>query len=89
MPVIKRIITPDGERFMYYCLACNGNCWFDLKSWKWDLDYDQPTVGPSIVHQSRSGEKCHSCITRGVIEYLGDSTHAMAGTKVDMIPLEL
>lgn len=89
MSVIKRVITPDGERFMYYCVACNGNCWFDLKSWKWDMDYDYPTVGPSVLHQSRSGEKCHSFISRGVIEYLSDSTHSMSGTKVDMIPLEL
>lgn len=88
MSVIKRVVTEDGERFMYYCMACNGHCWFDLKSWKWDMNYDQPTVGPSIVHQSRSGERCHAFITHGIIEYLQDCTHAMAGTKVDMIPLE-
>lgn len=36
----------------------------------------------------RKPSVCHSFVTDGRIQFLGDSTHALAGTTVDMVEVE-
>lgn len=55
-------------------------------SWVFDGNLDAPTLDPSILTYGRSGtnDRCHSYIRAGVIEYLGDSTHSLAGQHVPL-----
>lgn len=57
-------------------------------TWTWDGDLDAPTLSPSILTYA-SGEqpRCHSFLRAGVWEFLDDSTHALAGHRVPMVPL--
>ena len=62
--------------------------------WTWNNNLDKPTISPSIlVHPteiiSRHGHlmltpKCHSFIRDGMIEYLPDCTHHLAGKTIPL-----
>lgn len=56
--------------------------------WTWDGNVDAPTFSPSILtNHGKLGPNrhvCHSFVRSGVIEFLGDCTHALAGQKVPL-----
>lgn len=69
--------------------------------WGWDGSLERPTITPSVLvtweanpdaapefsewHKAR---RCHSFVRDGRIEFLSDSTHALAGQTVDLPELE-
>jgi hypothetical protein len=55
--------------------------------WTWNGSWDAPTFSPSVFSNPQSlGEypKCHSFIRDGKIQFLSDSTHALAGQTVEL-----
>lgn len=57
--------------------------------WGWNGSGDAPTFTPSIFvnpPQARSphSPSCHSFVTDGRIQFLGDCTHELAGQTVDL-----
>jgi phage FluMu protein Com len=55
--------------------------------WIWDGNVDEPTISPSILSTRPSGPElvmqvCHLFLRAGVIDFLGDCIHSLAGTKV-------
>ena len=51
-------------------------------AWGFNDDYEKPTITPSIlVHNAFH---CHSYITDGRIQFLGDCKHALKGQTVDL-----
>lgn len=57
-------------------------------SWDWDGARDRPTLSPSIrIRFERRGreEVCHSFVRDGVVEFLPDCTHELAGLSVPML----
>lgn len=55
--------------------------------WSFNGDYDRPTFQPSILVEGsmRDGpNRCHSFVTDGQIQFLGDCTHALAGQTVPL-----
>ncbi len=61
--------------------------------WTFNGDFDKPTFGPSVLsHYDMPAEDgfpavhyvCHSFVTDGRIQFLGDCTHALAGQTVDL-----
>ena len=84
--------TPDGKHghWMIFCPACRHGHGFDSR-WTFNGNEESPTFLPSmLVHED--GEKgdrwwqprCHSFVTDGKIQFLPDSTHAMAGQTVEL-----
>ena len=69
-------------------LEGHGN--WDADIWTFNGNYEKPTFSPSMLsNQDRSQEhhpRCHSLLTDGIWHFLSDSTHAMAGQSVPMIP---
>lgn len=60
----------------------------DRPKWDWNGSLDAPTLTPSILqHGSGKVPRCHSFLRDGRWEFLSDSTHALAGQMVDMVPL--
>lgn len=58
--------------------------------WTWDGSLEKPTFEPSLLVRGGSrGITCHSFLRKGKWEFLGDSTHSLAGQVVDMVPLPL
>jgi hypothetical protein len=61
--------------------------------WSWNGSLDRPTFTPSIrvqwtrrasIVEPQAECVCHSFVTDGRIEFLGDCTHALAGQTVDL-----
>lgn len=57
--------------------------------WSFNGDLDRPTITPSInawreYGGGRETQRCHSFVTNGRIQFLGDCTHALAGQTVDL-----
>ena len=62
--------------------------------WTWNGDLERPTFKPSVLVRYGNREPgplgvnavCHSFVTDGRIQFLTDSTHALAGQTVDLPP---
>lgn len=55
--------------------------------WGWNGNVDAPTFTPSIAvswHERNIPKMCHSFVTDGRIQFLGDCTHSLAGQTVDI-----
>jgi hypothetical protein len=58
--------------------------------WTWDGNVDAPTFSPSVLvtlHDPDGelpDERCHTFITNGRVQFLGDCTHALAGQTLDL-----
>jgi hypothetical protein len=60
-----------------------------LKGWTFNGDLERPTFSPSLLVTGYLNKKhpngiCHSYITNGQIQYLGDSTHELAGKTIEL-----
>jgi hypothetical protein len=61
--------------------------------WTFNGDFERPTFRPSMLATCTLGEehrphRCHSFVTDGRIQYLGDCTHAMAGQTIELPTFE-
>lgn len=74
----------EGQRRVgFHCPGCGCAHFVKVPSWEWNKSMDKPTFRPSIkVTGGTSGIVCHSFVTDGLIQYLGDCTHALAGQTV-------
>lgn len=90
---------PHCANHMFYCPGCKmqHGVWVspnknDLgASWGFNGDFDNPTITPSILakYKNENGDQvCHSFVTDGKIQFLGDCTHELAGQTVEMIDVE-
>jgi hypothetical protein len=87
----KLLDTPGGRR-AFWCPGCSCRH-FITDAWVVTGGSDTLTVSPSIRTAGyvdgmpvggRDGGQCHLFIHRGKIEFLPDSTHALAGQLVDL-----
>lgn len=65
----------------------------NLPVWQWNSSMDRPTFSPSVLVRypwgdSREERVCHSFVTDGRIQFLGDCTHKLAGQTVDLPEIE-
>jgi hypothetical protein len=67
----------------------------NLPVWGWNGSMDRPTFTPSVLvswterPRTNPVEKvCHSFVTDGRIQFLGDCTHKLAGQTVDLPEVE-
>lgn len=57
-------------------------------NWTWNGSVDAPTLRPSVLTQYDGGDgawRCHSWINDGVVQFLSDSSHELAGTSVPLL----
>lgn len=85
----KIIRHVEGGRMAFWCAGC-GDAHM-LKGWDWNGSEDKPTFKPSILVGGACGPlnmngTCHSYVTDGSIQYLPDSTHALANKTVPLEP---
>jgi len=97
--VISEVKNPKDngiEYFHFFCPACLTAHIFQTPDWKFNGDMVKPTITPSIlIHENkdyrkitkdRYGHRCHSFVTGGMIRFLGDCTHTLAGQTVPLRP---
>lgn len=91
--------TAPGRRVHFRCPGCD-----DVHSvvvetqngWGFNGDLERPTFTPSVLVRYGNREPgplgvnavCHSFVTDGRVQYLGDCTHTLAGQTVDLPPWE-
>lgn len=88
----------EGGRVAFWCPGCKTghqiNVFEDPNRqgplWGFNGDGDKPTFTPSIfvnpphLRGPSTRPSCHSFVTDGRIQFLSDSTHALAGQTVDL-----
>ena len=84
----------SGSHLVFRCPACD--TWHTVRvqephNWSWNGDLERPTLSPSVFvnapgnqHRHPAAPSCHSFVTDGRIQFLGDCTHALAGQTVDL-----
>lgn len=55
--------------------------------WTWNGDVQKPTLRPSILSRL-TGVVCHTWITDGQAQFLGDCTHEFAGQTLDLLDVD-
>lgn len=88
-----------GKALWVWCPGCDaahrmmverGPAYDGQPVWDWNGNLESPGVEPSILctYSGPGGElTCHSFLRNGVWEFLGDSTHSLAGQSTPVVPL--
>jgi hypothetical protein len=58
------------------------------KGHTWNGSMDKPTFSPSMLCDWDPAHRCHSYIENGMIRYLSDCWHTLAGKTVEMPEIE-
>jgi hypothetical protein len=63
----------------------------DIPGWSFNGDFEKPTFTPSMLATAKYGDpadgkdhRCHSFVTDGFIQYLGDCSHSMMNQTVEI-----
>ena len=54
--------------------------------WSWNGDTEKPTLKPSIKTECNE-MVCHSFVNDGMVQFLSDCSHDLAGQTVDMLDI--
>lgn len=89
-----------GRALWLWCPGCDDAHRITVdapNSWVWDGNGMAPTITPSIAvsshktfdadHHIIDTPRCHSFVHAGRWQFLSDSTHALAGQTVPVVPL--
>jgi Family of unknown function (DUF6527) len=67
-------------------------------NWSWNKDVNFPTLKPSILTHWQAGDGngnlapdilCHSFVADGMVQFLSDCTHELAGNIVPLLDIEV
>lgn len=99
-PVGSKLLMNEDGYTLFRCPACAEPHAVAVKgpqAWGWNGNGDAPTFTPSVLvtwpanpdaderfKEWRSERRCHSFVTDGQIQFLGDCTHALAGQTVQL-----
>jgi hypothetical protein len=78
---------PRGGKLMcFHCPGCGYSHPFEIEApnnagWQWNGSLDKPTFTPSLVVMGQ--RRCHLFMKDGMIEFLSDSHHKLAGQTVE------
>lgn len=90
------LIGNDVEgRYLFDCPGCGNSHAVNTiiphtngARWNFNGDVDKPTFTPSILIKTEWGDGrkfiCHSYVTDGNIQFLGDCTHKLAGQTIEL-----
>ena len=98
-PTLRR---NGNGRIGFWCPGCNDAHFVRVDgsrapNWGWNGSVDAPTFTPSILVTTPGDPDpewniaptcCHSFVTDGRIQFLGDCTHALAGQTVPIPPFD-
>lgn len=86
-----------GRHLLFECPGCGCLHRFTVEQpgdpkpspcWTWNGDWERPTFSPSLLYPGGPHPRCHSFVRAGRIQFLSDSTHALAGQTVAMLEWE-
>lgn len=80
----------NGRLFIFFCPGCKYSHPFHVgsvgrPSWEWNGSMDKPTFTPSLlVFKDVPEQRCHSYVTDGRIQFLGDCFHDLKNQTVEI-----
>jgi hypothetical protein len=88
--ITKLATGPVDQRVVFWCPGCEDVHTVVIATsrdgatpWFWNQNRERPTIVPSIlVRGGASDIVCHSFVRDGMIQFLDDSTHKLAGQTV-------
>lgn len=87
---LSALLRSTDGKWMWWCPGCECGHWFKTTApeptWTWNGSLERPTVTPSIRMMGKIN--CHVYLTDGMIQFLGDCQHALAGKTVPMVDWE-
>lgn len=82
------LTDPTGEvMWWFHCTGCDDTHSYTTPRWTRSGTDEKPTFSPSLLarYGNKPGDKrCHLFLREGVLDFLADCTHALAGTKVPL-----
>ncbi len=94
MPKLHIMTNNDETEIVYvfFCPGCKNSHPVRVKAanvtapcWGWNGSLDSPTFTPSLLcNQSYPESRCHSFITDGNIQFLGDCWHLLKNQTVEI-----
>jgi Family of unknown function (DUF6527) len=97
---LRKWAHEDQEGLVYWCQGCESHHQIRTKgptAWGWNGDVEKPTFTPSVLvtykavpdaeeefKEWRTERRCHTFITDGMVQFLGDCTHALAGQTLPL-----
>ena len=74
---------PEPGMFVFFCPGCKELHHYDPR-WTFNGDMERPTFTPSLLHPRPNHKTCHLFLTDGVIQFLPDCEHELAGKSVPL-----
>lgn len=69
----------------FHCPGCECDHEIHIPQWNWNGSMEEPTFSPSLLcNRDYLDSRCHSTITNGKIQFLGDCWHKLKGQTVDI-----
>lgn len=95
--VVIEVTNAKDEKFvglMWRCAGCGDPHFCQVKgkaegaSWAWNGSLTAPTLSPSVLKAVEGGatQRCHSFVREGVVQFLSDCDHELAGQHKQMLP---
>lgn len=90
MKRLSNILFEHNKKIFFWCPGCNESHNVVVEGdykWVWNGNLTKPTFEPSVLVTHSGGEptaRCHSFVTNGKIQFLGDCTHNLANQTVDL-----
>lgn len=85
--IVKNGEPWDGQlHWWFWCPGCDELHGYTTPRWTRTGTDDEPTFLPSLLctFGKDNNKRCHIYLRKGVIDFLSDCTHALAGTKVPL-----
>lgn len=78
-------VAETETSYLIMCPGCNSGHLFD-KRWTFNGDLLKPTFKPSMLVNAGHPEetRCHSFVTDGKIQFLGDCDHELVNQTVEL-----
>lgn len=85
-------IAREGQTvgYAFFCPGCEEVHayytvnWRNNPVWAFNGNLEKPTFTPSLLFQEPPTKRCHLFMTGGVIQFLADSSHKLAGQSVEI-----
>jgi hypothetical protein len=71
------------DQWHYQCPGCGYIHALSPKIHTFNGDFDKPTFRPSVLYKPPM-KQCHAFITDGMIQFLSDCDHSLAGQTVEL-----
>ena len=85
---MAKVAREESGAHSFHCPGCKHLHVFHMTmtdgspGWTFNADFDKPTFTPSLLNRTRT-TRCHLYMREGMIEFLNDCTHELAGQTVE------